>query len=477
MTQLIHDRLQFTRQDTYAGGSTICTWNPEDAAFWSATGHRVASRNLWLSVPALAVSFIVWMVWSTLVVDLPKVGFKFTTDQLFWLVALPGLSGATLRIFYSFLVPILGGRNWTVISTASLLLPAAGMTFAVQDPTTPYWVFTILALLSGLGGGNFASSMANINFFYPKKHKGTALGINGGLGNLGVSVVQFVTPLIVSIGFGGIVGDSQSYSNKGHVKQIWLQNAAAVWIPVIIALAIVAYLGMNNLSTAKASFRTQSVIFHNKHTWLLCLLYTATFGSFIGYAAGFPLILKTQFVGIDPLKYAFLGPLVGALTRPMGGWLADKWGGAKVTLLTFIAMSMAAAAVILALAHKDSSAGFWVFFASFMLLFAATGIGNGSVFRMVPVIFTNLHQSRVSRADAAAKDTAMRAAASESAAVIGFTSAIAAYGAFFIPKSFGWAIHASGSPVLAIVGFVAFYISAIAVTWSCYSRRGAPNPC
>ena len=310
-------------------------WQPEDKEFWQKTGKKVATRNLWISIPALLLAFAIWQVWSVAVVNLPNIGFKYTPNQLFWVAALPALSGATLRIFYSFMVPVFGGRKWTTLSTASLLLPAIGLGFAVQDPNTSYATMAGLALLCGFGGGNFSSSMANISFFFPKAEKGTALGLNAGLGNLGVSVVQFVVPIVITMGlFGALGGEPQTWVKGAVTKQMWLQNAGFVWVPFIVLSTLAAWFGMNDLASAKASFADQAVIFKRKHNWLMCWLYIGTFGSFIGFAAGFPLLVKGQFPQIDPSKYVFFGPLVGALARPVGGWLSDKIGGAKVTQAT-----------------------------------------------------------------------------------------------------------------------------------------------
>ncbi len=453
-------------------------WNPEDAAFWQRQGHSVANRNLWISIPALTLAFAVWMVWSVVVVKLPQVGFKFTTNQLFWLAALPGLFGATLRIFYSFMVPIFGGRRWTAISTASLLLPALGIYYAVQNPNTPYGVFVILAMLSGFGGGNFASSMANINFFFPKAQKGLALGLNAGLGNLGVSIVQFIVPLVITAGVYGVLsGAPQTAVVGGKTAQLWLQNAGFVWVPFIIAATLAAWFGMNDLAEAKASFADQAVIFKRKHTWIMSFLYTGTFGSFIGYSAGLPLLIKSQFPGINALDYAWLGPLVGALVRPVGGWLADKLGGARVTFWNFVVMTLGVFAVLSFLPHAGQGGSFSGFLAAFMVLFATTGIGNGSTFRMIPVIFLTDRKRAAAGQSAAVQEQAVKDANKEAAAVIGFTSAVAAYGAFFIPKSYGTAISLTGGPQPALYGFIVFYILCVLATWWHYSRRNAPMPC
>jgi MFS transporter, NNP family, nitrate/nitrite transporter len=457
-------------------------WEPELASFWKKEGKKTANRNLWISIPALLLAFAVWMVWSVVVVNLPAIGFKYSTNQLFWLAALPGLSGATLRIFYSFMVPIFGGRKWTTISTASLLIPAIGIGFAVQDQNTSYPTMLILALLCGFGGGNFASSMANISFFFPKAQKGYALGMNAGLGNLGVSAVQFVVPLVITAGiFGALGGDAQTMMKGGVAKPIWLQNAGFIWVPFIAATAIASWFGMNDISSAKASFADQAVIFKRKHNWLMCWLYVGTFGSFIGYSAGFPLLTKTLFPSVNPLQYAFLGPLVGALARVAGGWVSDKLGGAAVTFWTFVSMIAAVAGVILFLPSGTPGAGdpgnFWGFFWMFMLLFAGTGVGNASTFRMIPVIFLTQHQRAAVGKGPAAQTQAVADANREAAAVLGFTSAVAAYGAFFIPKSYGTSIALTGGPEAALICFISFYVSCIAVTWWFYARKGAEMPC
>jgi len=456
----------------------ITQWEPEVPAFWVSKGKATANRNLWISIPALLLSFAVWMVWSVVVVNLPNIGFQYSTNQLFWLAAVPGLSGATLRIFYSFMVPIFGGRKWTTISTASLLVPAVGIGMAVQDPSTSYPTMLMLALLCGFGGGNFASSMANISFFFPKAQKGYALGMNAGLGNLGVSAVQFVVPLVITAGvFGGLGGDPQVWAKGAETKQMWLQNAGFIWVPFILMTTLAAWFGMNDLSSAKASFSEQAIIFKRKHNWLMCWLYIGTFGSFIGYSAAFPLLTKTLFPDVNPLQYAFLGPLVGALARVAGGWVSDKLGGAVVTLWTFILMIGAVVGVIAFLPSSASAGSFSGFFWMFMLLFAGTGVGNASTFRMIPVIFLTMHQRMTAGQPSALQAQGVAAANKEAAAVLGFTSAVAAYGAFFIPKSYGTSIALTGGPEAALWCFIGFYVTCIAITWWFYARRGAEMPC
>jgi NNP family nitrate/nitrite transporter-like MFS transporter len=458
---------------------TLTIWTPEDKAFWAQEGRAVANINLWISVPSLFLAFAVWQLWSVVAVNLPALGFRFTPNELFWLAAAPGLSGATLRIFYSFMVPVFGGRRWTAISTASLLIPALGIGIAIQDPTTSYATLLVLALLCGFGGGNFASSMANINFFFPKERKGSALGVNAGLGNLGVSAVQFLAPLVVAAGvYGPLAGGPQTFVNAaGQSVQIWAQNAAFVWVPFIVIFTIAAWIGMNDIADAKASVREQAVIFRRKHNWLMCWLYLGTFGSFIGYAAGFPLLIKSQFPGVNALQYAWLGPLVGAVVRPFGGWLADKLGGARVTFWNFIVMALAVVGVLWFLPADGSGGSFAGFFACFMVLFLTTGIGNGSTFRMIPVIFLTERMREAAGKGAEAEEQAVKDANKEAAAVLGFTSAFAAYGGFFIPKSYGTSISMTGGPEMALYVFIVFSLTCIAVTWWYYSRRGAEMPC
>ncbi|WP_334163768.1 nitrate/nitrite transporter [Phenylobacterium sp.] len=434
----------------------ITEWRPEDPAFWRAAGRPVARRNLWISTYCLLLAFAVWMVWSVVVARLPAVGFRFTPDQLFWLAALPGLSGATLRIFYAFLVPIFGGRLWTTLSTASLLVPAFGIGYAVQDPGTPYLIFVVLALLCGLGGGNFASSMANISFFFPKAEKGSALALNAGLGNLGVSIMQFVVPIAVTLAlFGALGGEGQT---TGAGERVWMQNAGFLWVPFIMAGSVLAWFGMDDLASARASFAEQATIFQRLHTWLMCWLYTGTFGSFIGFSAGFPLLAKLAFPEVDSLRYVFLGPLVGAASRAGTGWLADRYGGGRITLVVFLGMIAAVAGMIWFL-HAGS---FWGFFGMVMLLFFFSGVGNASTFQMIPAIWR----------ETVGRTTAPGVADREAAAVIGFTSAIAAFGAFFIPKAYGASIAGTGAADAALWGFLGFYVTCAVLTFAVYIRPG-----
>lgn len=448
----------------------IQDWRPEDKTFWETEGRAIARRNLWISVPCLLLSFSVWMVWSVVVAKLPSVGFSFNNDQLFWLAAMPGLSGATLRIFYSFMPAIFGGRLWTTLATWSLLIPAVGMGYAVQNPNTPYWIFLALALLCGFGGGNFASSMANISFFFPKAEKGNALAINAGLGNLGVSVVQFVVPIVITTGVFGWLGGNPQTATAGNVTTtLWLQNAGYVFVPFIIASAFAAWFGMNDIASMKSSFSDQAVIFQRTHNWIMCWLYTGTFGSFIGFSAAFPLLSKILFPDVNVLQYAFLGPLVGAVARALAGKPSDRIGGGRITFWVFIAMSIGVVGILYSIGMKGSPSAFPVFFGSFLFLFAATGVGNASTFQMIPAIMRK-EMARLEPGMHAADR--IRQSDKESAAIIGFTSAVAAYGAFFIPKSFGTSIALTGGAEAALYGFLAFYLSCIALTWWVYTRPG-----
>jgi NNP family nitrate/nitrite transporter-like MFS transporter len=459
-------------------GRVLDIWTPEDKAFWELQGQAIARINLWISVPALFLAFAVWQLWSVMAVNLPALGFDYSTNQLFWLAAAPALSGATLRIFYSFMVPIVGGRRWTAISTASLLIPVIGIGLAVQDPDTSYPVMLTLALLCGFGGGNFSSSMANISFFFPNERKGSALGVNAGLGNLGVSSVQFLTPLVIIMPIWLVFGGDPQVivDRQGREVEVWMQNAAFIWVPFIAIAAVAAWFGMNDIADARASFREQAVIFRRKHNWIMCWLYLGTFGSFIGYAAGFPLLIRSQFPDVNALQYAWIGPLLGAAVRPFGGWLSDRLGGARVTFWNFVVMALAVVGVLAFLPTGGTGGNFHGFLGMFLLLFLTTGIGNGSTFRMIPVIFQTERQ-RAAGSDPGARAQAIKAGNKEGAAVLGFSSAIGAYGGFFIPKSYGTSIAMMGGPEGALYLFIAFYLSCIALTWWYYSRRNAPMPC
>jgi NNP family nitrate/nitrite transporter-like MFS transporter len=442
----------------------IDVWNPEDDVFWRQTGKRTARRNLFWSILAENIGFSVWLIWSVVATRLPKVGFHYSTEQLFSLVALPGLVGSLMRFPYTFAVPRFGGRNWTIVSALPLFIPTTFLALLVTRPTTPFWLMALAAATAGLGGGNFASSMANISFFFPDREKGYALGLNAAGGNIGVSTVQLLIPIVLGLPiFNLYLGSPQGASH------IYLQNAALFWMPLIAIAVFGAARYMNNLSSARSTFKDQLVITRRKHTWVMAWLYIGTFGSFIGYSAAFPLLLKTQFPQ-HTMNLAFLGALVGSLARPLGGKLADRIGGARVTLWNFVAMGAATFAVIHFL-HAHSFPGF---LAMFLLLFVTTGVGNGSTFRMIPVIFRRENLRAARGRGPEAERSALETARRESAAVLGFTSAIGACGGYLIPRSFGASIRATGNAELALTAFSIFYATCVALTWWFYARKTAP---
>ena len=521
----------------------IREWNPEDSQFWESKGKRIANRNLWISIPSLLCGFAVWLYWGIITVQMLNLGFPFTQAELFTLAAIAGLTGATLRIPSSFFVRIAGGRNTIFFTTALLMIPAAGTGIALQDKDTPLWVFQALAFLSGFGGGNFASSMSNISFFFPKRMQGLALGLNAGLGNAGVTTMQILIPLVMTFGIFG--GDSMILENTSGTligkipagSETWIQNAGFVWLVLLIPLAFAGWFGMNNIRAEqvtphlgsplgafakitgmllvgfvtaaiglyiilpaptglgapdwakwpviagiivatvlllklipgdiKPNLQRQFKMFHNKHTWVMSIIYTMTFGSFIGYSAGFALAIKVVFGfqhvvvdgvmthttpnpnGPSALMYAWMGPFIGALIRPLGGWISDKVGGAKVTQVVSIVMIGSALGVAYFLKQAYVSATpedyFIPFFLLFLVLFAATGIGNGSTFRTIAMVFPK----------------------EQAGPALGWTSAVAAYGAFIIPKVFGEQIKLA-TPEYALYGFAIFYFVCLLLNWWYY---------
>ncbi len=539
--------------------SRIERWDVEDAGFWESTGKRIAHRNLWVSIPNLLLGFAVWLYWGMVAKFIQKIhfanpelfNFSFMNGGephsgdayralLFTLPAVAGLAGATLRIPNSFMIAICGGRNVKFMTSVLLLLPALGAGIGLQHADTPFGVFILLAAMSGVGGGAFASSMSNISFFFPKRMQGLSLGLNAGLGNLGVSLMQFLLPWIITFGAFGALGGEPTLVGG---KELWVQNAGLVWVPILAFFAILAFLLMNNLpqhrcgptavaigkylwltclgfigagvgiallilpwggfpallktfivlvvavattllamrtltsKETKANLIGQFRIFDNKHNWIMTWLYTMTFGSFIGYANAFPKLIDDVFgvirVGPDgallaegivnpnaPLsaKFIWIGAGVGALIRPLGGWLSDKLGGARVTHWTTIVMIFATigAGYFVAQANRSPHPEqyFLPFLLLFILLFATTGIGNGSTFRMIPIIFSK----------------------EQAGPVLGWTSAIAAYGAFLIPMIFAMQIEA-GTTQYALYGFAAYYLSCLVVNWWFYARKNAEIAC
>ena len=527
----------------------IAEWNVEDNAFWESKGKRIAYRNLAISVPALLCGFAVWGMWGIITVQMMNLGFPFTQAELFTLTAIAGLAGATMRIPASFLIRLAGGRNTIFLTTAMLLAPAIGTGIVLQHKDWPLWAFQLMALWSGVGGGNFASSMSNISTFFPKRLQGTALGINAGLGNFGVTSMQVVIPLVMTVGiFGALGGEPMTLlKDSGWIlgkieagTQTYIQNAGFAWLLSLVPLSILCWFGMNNLLTVspdiggtikaflkitwlytlsfvpailglylylpapsglgllnmwaampfiivstlavlkltafgpmKEGVAKQFAIFRNKHTWAMTLLYIVTFGSFIGFSMALPLSIKVIFgvshvpdaAGVmqhtlnnpnapPALTYAWIGPFVGALIRPVGGWIADKVGGSIVTQIISAVMVVASVAVgyVMLLAYKSPTPEeyFLVFMVLFVVLFAATGIGNGSTFRSIGVIFDR----------------------TQAGPVLGWTSAIAAYGAFIAPVIIGEQITA-GTPEYAMYGFAVFYALCLILNWWFYLRTNA----
>lgn len=522
--------------------SFLTNWDPENNEFWAKTGKKIATRNLWISIPALLLAFSVWMMWSIIIVQMQNLGFVFSPypDKnkalLYALPAIAGLAGATLRIPNSFLIAIGGGRNVIFLTTLLLLIPTIGAGIALQDINTPYMIFAILAATSGFGGGNFASSMSNISFFFPKRMQGTSLGLNAGLGNLGVSVMQFLLPVTMGLAiFGSIGGDGiglpKDVGGKLAGTLVYIQNCGWTWVPILLIIIVAIWFGMSNLKSAtpdigsaiggigksaflvflgvisaslgsyllvmlkwnmwivlpvtiifsvmimkylspseiKLNLKKQFAIFNNKHNWIMTIIYTMTFGSFIGYAGAFPKLIQDVFETLangtanpdapNALTWAWMGPFVGAVIRPVGGWLSDKIGsGSRVTTGSTILQILAAFAVAYFIIQARGSASpntyWWPFFISFMLLFIGSGIGNGSTFRSIPYIFP--------------KDLA--------GPVLGWTSAIAAYGAFIIPKVFGEQI-ANKTPEYALYGFGVYYIICLGLNWYYYDRKNSEVKC
>ncbi|MET8862559.1 MFS transporter [Nonomuraea sp. NPDC004580] len=422
----------------------IAEWHPDDPAFWESSGRRVARRNLVFSIVAEHLGFTVWTLWSIVATKMGS--YEFSTDQLFWLVAVPNLIGSVLRVPYTFGPARFGGRNFTVVSAALLLIPAVLLGVAVNNPATPYWLFLVIAALAGLGGGNFASSMANITYFYPRDKQGVALGLNAAGGNVGVSSVQLVMPLVI-----GSLG---------------LAAAGWFWIPFIVVAGACAFFFMDNLTSAKADPREQFAVAGKAQTWVMSFLYIGTFGSFIGYSTAFPLLSQNLFPDAPYAAVAFVGPLLGSLIRPVGGWLADRHGGAPVTLWNFAAMGGGVLLVWLA----GTGGNFWLFFLAFQLLFVTSGVGNGSTYRMIPAIF----QAKAV-AERGEGEEALLYGKRQASAAIGIISAVGALGGFLINRAFGMSFAASGSPAAAFLAFGLFYASCFALTWWCYMRTVGVN--
>jgi NNP family nitrate/nitrite transporter-like MFS transporter len=440
------------------GKSWLKRWQPEDQAFWETEGKTRAWRTLAITTINLTLAFIVWFLVSALVVRLPGVGFQISTSQMFWLAAMPGLAGGTLRIVHTFLVPIYGTRNVVTFSTLSLLIPAIGWFYAVQDPTTPYWVLLLLAFLAGLGGGNFSSFMPSTSLFFPKRLQGTALAIQAGIGNFGVSVVQFLTPWLIGFTLlGSLAGASQAWTRQGVTKDIWLQNATLYYMPLILVFGLLAWVMLRSVPL-RANFREQLDIFRMKHGFFMTLLYIMTFGTFSGLSAVFPLMIRQSYGslpgGPDPLAYAFLGPLVGSIMRILAGPVSDRFGGAKVTQISALGLIVCAIAVTF-YTESQSLADFPWFLGFMLALFFFSGIGNASTFKQMPMIFPPR----------------------QAAGVIGWTSAIAAYGPLAAGFLMGLSVRWFGTPNAFFYWAAFFYLVCLIINWWFYARKGAEKPC
>lgn len=436
-------------------GRWIETWRPEDPAFWARHGRAVARRNLIWSIIAEHIGFSVWLLWSIVVVKMSAdavtgapapSGWALDTTQALWLVAVPSGVGALLRLPYTFAVPMFGGRNWTVVSALLLVIPCLGLAWVVERPDTSYPVLLLIAATAGFGGGNFASSMSNISFFYPEREKGWALGLNAAGGNIGVAVVQKFVPLVVVAG-GGLA----------------LSRAGLMYVPLAVVAAVCALLFMDNLREAKADFGPTLASAKRGQTWLVSFLYIGTFGSFIGYSAAFPTLLKTVFERPDiALTWGFLGALVGSVARPLGGKLSDRIGGARVTVFSFALLAVGALAAIVATQAKSLPG----FFAAFMVLFVGTGIGNGSTYRMIPAIFRRM------ALEAGGDEATLRQYKIEAASSIGIISAVGAFGGFLVPLAYAWSKAATGTIMPALQFYVGLFVVMMAVTWFAYLRPG-----
>jgi MFS transporter, NNP family, nitrate/nitrite transporter len=440
-------------REQHRGRHWIDDWRPEDPVFWETTGKAIARRNLVFSIFAEHIGFSVWMLWSIVVVQMTAgphghpaaSGWALTASQALCLVAVPSGVGAFLRLPYTFAVPIFGGRNWTTISASMLLIPCLLLAWAVGHPQLPFGLLVAVAATAGFGGGNFASSMANISFFYPEKDKGWALGLNAAGGNIGVAVVQKIIPAVVVAG-GGVA----------------LSRAGLFYVPLAVVAALCAFLFMNNLTEARADVKPVWQSLRHPDTWVMSLLYIGTFGSFIGYSAAFPTLLKTVFGRGDiALTWAFLGAGIGSVIRPLGGKLADRIGGARITAASFVMLAVGAAAALWSVNAKNLP----MFFASFMFLFVATGIGNGSTYRMISRIF------KIKGELAGGDPETMVGMRRQAAGALGVISSVGAFGGFVVPLAYAWSKSEFGSIEPALRFYIAFFLALLTVTWFCYLRK------
>ncbi|MDQ2879964.1 MAG: NarK/NasA family nitrate transporter [Actinomycetota bacterium] len=430
------------------GGRWIDHWDPEDPVFWEQTGKRVANRNLWFSIFSEHIGFSLWTVWSVLVLFMGP-AYHIDPAGKFLLVSLPSLIGALIRIPYTMAPARFGGRNWTIVSALLLLIPTA-LAIAVMHPGTSFTTFLIVAALGGLGGGNFASSMTNINAFFPEGRKGWALGLNAGGGNIGVAAVQLLGLVVIAT-----------------VGTAYPRLVLGIYVPLILLAALCAGRYMNNISSVRNDTGALREAVREVQTWVMSFLYIGTFGSFIGYSFAFGLVLQTQFhrTPLQAASVVFIGPLIGSLIRPVGGWLADRYGGAKVSLCNFIGMALATGLVIVASTEKSLA----LFMAGFIALFVLSGIGNGSTYKMIPSIFAV--QAQVAIAAGEPREPALMRARRISGAVIGIAGSIGAMGGVLINLAFRQSFLVAKSGVPAFWSFLIFYGACVVVTYVVYLRR------
>lgn len=439
-------------------------WEPENQVFWESEGKRLAWKVLTVTTLSLILSFGTWFMMSAIVTKLPGIGFSFDKNQLFWLAAMPGLSAGLLRMVHTFLLPIYGSRHVISIATIIKIIPAIGIGLAVMNTTTPFWVFMVLSFTAGFGGGDFSSFMPSTSLFFPKRLQGTALGIQAGIGNFGVSVAQFMTPVMLGVAtFGAAEVFVTKNLKTGDVlgtSEIYLQSAAFWYIPLLIILAIATWYIVRSVPV-KASFKEQLDIFKDKHTWFCTITYVMTFGGFSGLAAIFPLLIKIIYGDFpnppDPLKYAFLGPLIGAGSRVLFGFVADKTGGAVLTTITGIGLICGSIALVqMGLLTPDSVDQFPMFLTVMLSLFFITGMGNAATFRQFPIIFG--HNPR------------------QAGGVIGFTAAVAAFGPFIFAILVSSVINSTGNANGFFYGITAFFVVATTINWWYYNRKGCERP-
>ncbi|MFC9086763.1 MFS transporter [Nocardiopsis dassonvillei] len=438
------------------GKSWISAWDPEDEGFWNGGGRRVARRNLWASIASEHIGFSVWSIWSVLVLFMiPEHGFSTTPEQKFLLLSVVTLVGAILRVPYTLAVPALGGRNWTVISTLTLAVPTIAAFFLVRDPDTPFWLLLVLAATAGVGGGNFSSSMANINSYFPEREKGWALGLNAGGGNIGVATVQLVGLAVIAL----------FTTSAGHLVPLF-------YAPLILLAAWWAHRSMNNLVHVRNDVSAQLSAVRDRHFWIMSLLYVGTFGSFIGTGFAFGLLLQSQF-GLAPVQsaaIAVLGPVIGSLIRPVGGRMADSLGGARVTLWVFLAMAACAAVLVLSV----QAAHLALFIGAFAVMFVLTGLGNGSTYKMIPSLYAARAEDAIAAGEP--REQALARTKRVASSVLGLIGAVGALGGVGVNIAFRESFAATGSTAPAFVVFGAFYLACAAVTWAVYLRRPAASP-